>query len=93
MVTDGLPEALTLPDGTDKADSPKACMPYALQEARKLDRLGAVRLVVYQLESKDPKYVAAARELAAAAHGRVQALEPTELLRSLVVDYEGAVLA
>lgn len=90
LVTDGLPEALTLPDGTDKADNPKACMPYALQEARKLARLGSVRLVVYQLESKDAKFVEASREVAAAARGRVQALEPAELLRSLVVDYEAA---
>lgn len=88
LITDGLPEARTLPDGTDKADNPSACLPPALEEARSLRRSGPVRLVIYQLESRDPRFVDAAKRIAAAAGGRTEFLDPQDLLRNLVVDYQ-----
>ncbi len=91
MITDGLPEARTLADGTDKADNPSACMPPALEQARRLQRSGPVRLVLYQLESKDARFVDAANKLAAAAGGRTEFLDPQDLLKHLVVDYQETV--
>lgn len=88
VITDGLPEARPLPDGSDKADNPSACIPPALEEARRLRRSGAVRLVLYQLESRDPKFVDAANKIAAAAGGRTEFLDPQDLLKHLVVDYQ-----
>lgn len=92
LVTDGLPEAFTLPDGTDKADNPSVCLPAALEEARKLRRSGPVHVVVYQL-TNDARFVEAAAKVAKAAGGRVEALDPQDLMRHLVVDFRDAVPA
>jgi Mg-chelatase subunit ChlD len=88
LITDGLPEARPLPDGGDKADNPSACIPPALEEARRLRRSGPVRLVLYQLESRDERFVDAANRIAKAAGGRTEFLDPQDLLRHLVVDYQ-----
>ncbi|MCA1812106.1 MAG: DUF444 family protein [Halobacteriales archaeon] len=88
LITDGLPEARPLPDGGDKADNPGACLPPALEEARRLRRSGPVRLVLYQLESRDERFVDAANRIAKAAGGRTEFLDPQDLLRHLVVDYQ-----
>lgn len=88
VITDGLPEARPLPDGTDKADNPGSCIPPALEEARRLRRSGPVRLVLYQLESRDARFVDAAKRIASAAGGRTEFLDPQDLLRHLVVDYQ-----
>lgn len=90
MITDGLPEALTLADGTDKADNPSVCLPPALDEAKRLRRSGAVHLVIYQL-TQEARYVEAAQRIAKAAGGRVEALDPQQLMRSLVVDFQQAI--
>ncbi|HET6398441.1 MAG TPA: VWA domain-containing protein, partial [Candidatus Thermoplasmatota archaeon] len=89
LVTDGLPEARTLPDGRDVADSPKNCLPEAVQEARQLARGQPARLVIYQLEPHAQVYVEAARKVADAAGGRVEVLDPKQLMASLLVDMQG----
>jgi len=86
MITDGLPEARTLPDGRDVADRVDACMPDALAAAKTLRDMGGVRLLILQLETKDPKYLQAASKIAKAAGGRVVGLDPKEMATTLLVD-------
>lgn len=86
LITDGLPEARTLPDGRDVADRADACLPDAVAAAKQLRRMGDVRLLILQLEASDPRYLDAARKIAAAGGGRVVALDPKELARTLLVD-------
>jgi len=93
MVTDGLPEARTLPDGRDVADRVDACMPDALKAAKQLHDMGGVRLLILQLETSDPKYLEAARKVAKAGGGRVVGLDPKELSKTLLVDLRAATKA
>ena len=86
MVTDGLPEARTLPDGRDVADRVDACMPDALAAAKALRDMGGVRFLILQLEMSDPKYLQAAARIAKAGGGRVVGLDPKELAKTLLVD-------
>lgn len=87
LITDGLPEARTV-RGIDTADRPEECMPYALENARELGAAEGTRLMVIQLETEDPLYLDAAREIATAAGGDVQAVEPEELTQTLLGDLE-----
>lgn len=86
LITDGLPEARTLPDGRDVADRVDACMPDALKAAKALRDMGGVRLLILQLELSDPKYLKAAADIAKAGGGRVVGLDPKELAKTLLVD-------
>jgi uncharacterized protein with von Willebrand factor type A (vWA) domain len=86
MITDGLPEARTLPDGRDVADRVDACLPDALAAAKQLRDMSGVRVLILQLETKDPKYLEAAGKVAKAAGGRVVGLDPKELAKTLLVD-------
>jgi Mg-chelatase subunit ChlD len=87
LITDGLPEARTV-KGIDSADRPEVCMPYALENARELGAIEGTRLMVIQLETEDPLYLEAAREIARAADGHVEAVEPEKLSETLLVDLE-----
>lgn len=93
MITDGLPEARTLPDGRNVADRVDKCMPDALAAAKVLRDMGGVRLLILQLETKDPKYLEAASRIAKAAGGRVVGLDPKEMARELLVDLRVATRA
>lgn len=87
LITDGLPEAMTV-NGVDTADRPEVCMPYALQQAKELAAVEGTRLFVIQLETQQPSYVDAARRIASAAGGVVEAVEPSSLTETLLVDFE-----
>jgi len=86
LITDGLPEARTLPDGRDVADRVDACMPDALRAAKSLRDMGNVRVLILQLETRQPKYLEAAHRIAKAAGGRVVGLDPQEMASTLLVD-------
>ncbi len=88
LVTDGLPEAHTLPDGTDKADRPDVCMQYALKHAAPLRRIEGLRTNIIQLETQDPMYLDAARRIADEAGGSVEAVDPADLMKWLLGDLD-----
>ncbi|MBW3582690.1 MAG: hypothetical protein KY455_06285 [Euryarchaeota archaeon] len=87
LITDGLPEAMTV-RGVDTADRPEVCMPYALEQAALLGDTPGTRLMVIQLETEDEQYVQAARDIANAANGTVEVVEPQALTEKLLVDLE-----
>lgn len=88
LVTDGLPEAWTDRDGIDHADRVDVCMPYALRQAEALRRIPDLHTVILQLETEDPLFLEAAKQLAEAAGGRVEALDPQDLLKWMMTDYD-----
>lgn len=88
LITDGLPEAWTRPDGKDVVDRQKVCLDYAKEQAGRLAELAGTRLLILQLETEDPLYLEAARALAEAGEGTVEALDPSELTKRLLVDLE-----
>ncbi len=79
LITDGLPEAWTMPNGRDVADNPEPCMKYAKQEAERLARLDGLHVILYQLETSDDVFVEACRELAEVLDARVEAVEVEQL--------------
>ncbi|HEV8358838.1 MAG TPA: VWA domain-containing protein [Candidatus Thermoplasmatota archaeon] len=88
LITDGLPEALTLPNGEDIASYPDKCLAYALDEARKLRAIPDVGFAVLLLEPEDEMYVQAAQKIAAELGGTVQPTDPRELARRVLVDFD-----
>ncbi|HLE96509.1 MAG TPA: VWA domain-containing protein, partial [Candidatus Thermoplasmatota archaeon] len=90
LVTDGLPEAYTAPDGVDVAGHPDESMKYALTEARRLRLELGVEVVQILLEPKDPRYVQAAEKLRRELGGRVVALAPKDLAATLVGEFEAS---
>ncbi len=86
LITDGLPEAWTMPDGRDVADNPEPCMKYARQQARRLARLDGLTVMIYQLETRDEMFVEACRELAEELEARVETVEPGKLAGEAVGD-------
>ena len=88
LVTDGLPEAYTK-DGEDVAGHPDKAMAYAKEQARQLARERSVSgFVMLLLEPKDEMYVKAAEALAKEANGRVIPVDPAELARTLLRQFE-----
>ena len=88
LITDGLPEAYTK-DGADVAGHPEKAMAYAKEQARLLRReRGLAGFVMLLLEPKDKMYVKAAEELAREAGGRVVPVDPGELARTLLKQFE-----
>lgn len=85
LVTDGLPEALTL-EGRDVAGRPEEAMAYALRQAERLKNVPALTTTIVLLEPKDPLFVKAGDQLAARARGKVLKVTPRELTRSLLVE-------
>lgn len=93
LVTDGLPEAYTK-EGEDVAGHPEKAMAYAKEQARHLARERTVSgFVMLLLEPKDEKYVKAAEGLAKEARGKVVPVDPAELTRTLLRQFEAPVAA
>ncbi|MBI2078829.1 MAG: VWA domain-containing protein [Euryarchaeota archaeon] len=84
LVTDGLPEAVTI-EGKDVAAKPDEALAYALRQADRLRRLPGLSMSLVLLEARDPLFVAAAEKIAKRARGRVTKVEPQELVKSLLV--------
>lgn len=88
LITDGLPEAMTLPDGTDIASYPDKCLAYALEQARALKALPGLGFAILLLEPEDEMYVKAAERIAAELGGTVMPTDPRGLARKVLVDYD-----
>jgi Mg-chelatase subunit ChlD len=85
LVTDGLPEALTI-EGRDVAGRPEEAMAYAVRQAERLRDVKGLTTTVVLLEPKDPLFVKAGENLAKRARGRLIKVTPAELTRSLLVE-------
>ncbi|HUR67882.1 MAG TPA: VWA domain-containing protein [Candidatus Thermoplasmatota archaeon] len=73
----------------DVAGHPEKAMAYAKEQARLLKReRGLAGFVMLLLEPKDEMYVKAAEALAKEAGGRVVAVDPGELARTLLKSFE-----
>jgi uncharacterized protein with von Willebrand factor type A (vWA) domain len=88
LVTDGLPEAYTTPDGVDVAGRPEKCLAYALEQARKLRGLPGVGVTMVLLEPRDPMYVEAAEALAKEVGGKVLKTDPKDLAKAMLLEYD-----
>jgi uncharacterized protein with von Willebrand factor type A (vWA) domain len=88
LITDGLPEAMTLPNGEDIASYPDKCLDYALQEVRKFKAMPDLGLAILLLEPEDEQYVRAAEKIADEVGGRVMPTDPQELVKRVLVDYD-----
>jgi hypothetical protein len=72
------------------AGHPDKAMAYAKEQARLLARERTVSgFVMLLLEPRDEMYVKAAETLAKEAKGRVLAVDPDELARTLLRQFEG----
>jgi Mg-chelatase subunit ChlD len=91
LVTDGLPEAYYDEGGDLVVDEPSVCLPPTIEAARRLGELENTRLTMLQLETEDELYLDAAEQIAHAAGGRMQGLEPADLTEEVVLDFEAAV--
>jgi Mg-chelatase subunit ChlD len=87
LITDGLPEAMTLPNGEDIASYPDRCLAYALEEVRKLKAMPGLGFAILLLEPEDEQYVKAAEAIAAEVQGKVMPTDPRELARRVLVDF------
>lgn len=85
LVTDGLPEALTI-EGKDVAGRPEEAMAYALRQADRLRDVKALSTTIVLLEPKDPLFVKAGDQIARRARGKVVKVTPQDLTRSLLVE-------
>lgn len=92
LVTDGLPEALTI-EGKDTAGRPEEALAYAVRQAERLRHVKDLAFSMVLLEPKDPLFVQAAEKLAQKGRGRVVKVTPAELTRSLLVELREESLA
>ena len=88
LVTDGLPEAYTTPDGVDVAGRPDTCLAYALEQARRLRQLPGVGVTIVLLEPRDPMYVQAAEAIAKEVAGKVLKTDPKDLAKAMLLEYD-----
>jgi len=85
LITDGLPEAYTNSKGEDVASSPGKCLPFAVEEARRLEK---ARLTILLLEPGDPMYMTAAEKIAEATrHSRIIVTDPNALAKEVLEDF------
>jgi len=85
LVTDGLPEALTI-EGKDVAGKPEEAMAYAVRQAERLRDVKGLSTTIVLLEPRDALFVKAGETLAKRARGKVVKVTPSELTRSLLVE-------
>jgi uncharacterized protein with von Willebrand factor type A (vWA) domain len=89
LVTDGLPEAYTGPDGEPVAGDLAKAMDLAILEVQALGRAGELSFVIFLLEPKDPAFLGAARRIAEAGSGNVISADPSHLASQMLGSYYG----
>ena len=79
LVTDGLPEAYTDPDGRTKSGNLDKAMEYALVRAQELTAVKPFRSTMVLIKSENPDYEKAARLLTHQLNGELVVTEPQRL--------------
>lgn len=87
LISDGLPEAYTSPEGEPVAGDLELAMEQARRAMEGVARLSNTKVGFLLLEPEEELFVAAARKLAAAGQGRLLVTDPRSLARDLVVDF------
>jgi len=87
LITDGLPESYTDPDGRVVAGDLQRSMEYAEGCARLLKKLRNLRFVTILLEVSDPKYVSAAERISSILNGSIYSVEGIHLAREVLRDF------
>lgn len=87
LITDGLPEAYTKPDGTDAASAPEKCLAAAVKEARRLRNRPNLSTTILLLEEHDDLFVDAADAIAKEVKGRVVKTDPGKIAHEMLSDF------
>lgn len=85
LVTDGLPESYTDPDGRIRSGHLDKAMEYALGRAQELTTVKPFRCTMVLIKSQNPEYEKAARLLTHQLHGELVVTEPQRLGIELLV--------
>jgi len=85
LITDGLPEAYTDPDGQVRSGALDLAMEQALVRARELATVTPLHATVLLLKSEHPEYEVAARTIARTLGGEMVVTEPAHLGVELLV--------
>lgn len=85
LVTDGLPESYTDPEGRTKSGNLDRAMEYALGRAQELTSVKPFRATMVLIKSQNPEYEKAARLLAHQLGGELVVTEPQRLGIELLV--------
>ncbi|HLY76944.1 MAG TPA: VWA domain-containing protein [Thermoplasmata archaeon] len=85
LVTDGLPESYTDPDGRIKSGNLDKAMEYALGRALELTSVKPLRFTMVLIKSQNPDYEKAARLLTHHLNGELVVTEPQRLGIELLV--------
>jgi Mg-chelatase subunit ChlD len=85
LVTDGLPEAYTDPDGRIRSGNLDKAMEYALARAQELTSVKPFRSTMVLIKSQNPEYEKAARLLTHQLGGELVVTEPQRLGIELLV--------
>jgi len=85
LITDGLPEAYTDESGRVRSGQLDVAMEHALQRARELSTVAALRSTMILLKSEHPEYETAARAIARTMGGELLVTDPARLGVELLV--------
>jgi len=85
LITDGLPEAYSDEDGRVRSGQLDVAMEHALERARELATVAALKSTVLLLKSEHPEYEPAARAIARTLRGEMVVTDPTHLGVELLV--------
>jgi Mg-chelatase subunit ChlD len=89
VITDGLPESYTAPDGTVRSGNLDVAMESALLRAAELSSVDPLRFTLLLIKSDHPEYERAARLLARALDGELVVTDPDRLAFELLVRWAG----
>ncbi len=89
LITDGLPESYTDPDGRIKSGQLDGAMAHALVRAQELATVTPLTFTMILLKSDHPEYEAAARRIAQTVGGSLVVTEPEHLGVELLVRWAG----
>jgi uncharacterized protein with von Willebrand factor type A (vWA) domain len=93
LITDGLPEAYTSPEGNTYIGDSRTSMQYAISSAMRLKRIRDLNFIIIMLEPDQKLYIEAATEIAAAVEGSVITTDPQDLAKEMLKDYASTAIA
>lgn len=89
VITDGLPESYTAPDGTVRSGNLDVAMESALLRAAELSSVDPLRFTLLLIKSPHPEFEKAARLLTRSLNGELVVTDPDRLAFELLVRWAG----